>query len=195
MSQESEAYLGYLDREMTIMGILSAFCAAVPALILERLASAQGNELAEIWSRGEWFFWSASVLMLCSAALFYKQRSLLAFYYGRIALGKPLNGESASGLNVWKDLADSWTTWIPYQAGFGTGVAAAVEYAFAFLAYKHPCIREHDSCYECFVVLLLVAWLGLMVATHKDRSIRWQGNPWVDGIGRIWNGLRKKKGQ
>ncbi len=39
MNDNAKHYLGYLDKEMNIMGVLSAFCVTVPALVLERLAS------------------------------------------------------------------------------------------------------------------------------------------------------------
>jgi hypothetical protein len=188
---ESEQYLGYLDKEMTIMGILSAFCVAVPSLVLERLTSApKESELVEIWSQGEYSFLVASILMLFSAALFYKQRSLLAFYYGRIALGKPLKGHPEPEFKDWKELADSWTTWIPYNAGVWTGVAAGFEYFSAFLAYKHPYFQKHASCCAFIVISALVVFLGGMLCVHMDRAVRLQDNPWIEGLNR----LHKKKG-
>jgi hypothetical protein len=112
MSDETDGYLRYLGKEMNIMGILSTFCVAVPALFLERLASAaKDTDLAMIWSSGKTYFWIASALLLVSTALFYKQRSLLAFYYGRIALGEPPPRHvSVPDYETWADWADSWTT-------------------------------------------------------------------------------------
>jgi hypothetical protein len=46
------------------------------------VASTDKGDLATIWYAGKNYFWIASALTLGSAALFYKQRSLLAFYYG-----------------------------------------------------------------------------------------------------------------
>src|SRR5262245_45379342 len=37
----ANAYLAYLDKEMTIMGILSTFCVAVIALMVDRVGSAE----------------------------------------------------------------------------------------------------------------------------------------------------------
>jgi hypothetical protein len=186
MSKESEQYLGYLDKEMTIMGILSAFCLGVPSVILERLTSAKDNELASIWACGEFYFWAASFLMLCSATLFYKQRSLLAFYYGRIALGKPPDTDCGPEFKTWTDRADSWTTWIPYNAGIWVGAAATAEYVFGLASYKCSSIQQHASCYACLIVLILPIWLVAMVKVHIDRPIEFKGNPWIEGVDRIW---------
>jgi zinc transporter ZupT len=191
MNKESDQYLGYLDKEMSIMGVLSAFCVAVPSLVLERLVSAaKESELASIWSHGEMYFWIASVLMLVASALFYKQRSLLAFYYGRIVLGKPVDGPSVPDLKGWEDWADSWTTWIPYNAGFWTGLAAGVEYVLAFLSHTCSSIRQSVcSPYAWAPILALLVLLGVMVYFHWDRPIRYWGNPWIEG----WNRRREKR--
>jgi hypothetical protein len=53
-----------------------------------------------------------------AALFFYRQRSLLAWYYGQIALcltGKDPTGRGLSGL---LDDADSWESWYFYQIGF-----------------------------------------------------------------------------
>lgn len=186
MAVEEDKYLGYLDKEMSIMGILSTFCVAVPALILERLASAaKESDLAAIWGRGETYFWIASALMLISAALFYKQRSLLAFYYGRISRGEPpTRNTSVPNYVTWQDWADSWTTWIPYHAGFWVGAGAVLEYAIAFLS-----VKGSIWAWGAAPLLALAAGLAMMVIIQKDRPIRFSDNPWVAGIKR----LRKRK--
>lgn len=191
VNKESEQYLGYLDKEMSIMGVLSAFCVAVPSLVLERLVSAsKESELATIWSCGELYFWIASALMLIASALFYKQRSLLAFYYGRIALGKPVDDPPSPDLKRWEDWADSWVTWIPYNTGFWTGLAAAVEYVLAFLS--RTCSSIHQSVrspYAWSPILGLLLLLFAMAYFHWDRPVRYWGNAWTEG----WNRHREKR--
>jgi len=39
----TKAYLEYLDKEMTIMGILSTFCVAAAALLIDPVGSAEHN--------------------------------------------------------------------------------------------------------------------------------------------------------
>src|SRR6266581_6587264 len=157
-------YLEYLDKEMSIMGILSTFCVAVPALILERLASATAGELVTIWQAGERCFWTGSVLFLVAAALFYKQRSLLAFYYGRIALADSTDGVGAV---KWKECADSWTAWLPYHFGFWLGVAATVEYVIGFASQKYPTLRN-NVCWCAMPIVIAVFICALFAFIAKD---------------------------
>jgi hypothetical protein len=170
-----DRYLGYLDKEMSIMGILSTFCVAVPALIVERLASANAGELLAIWQAGERFFWTGSVLFLVGVALFYKQRSLIAFYYGRIALADSTDGV---GLAKWKECADSWTAWLPYHFAFWLGVAATVEYVIGFASQAHPTLRSTMwSSVMPVVIAVMICVAFAFVA--KDRPIRFRDNPWL----------------
>lgn len=178
MSDKTEQYLNYLDKEMSIMGILSTFCVAVPSLVLERLASAKDNDLASIWSTGKDYFWIASALMLLSAALFYKQRSLLAFYYGRIALGKPPPSfPTPPQLKDWdwKDWADSWTTWIPYHIAFWIAMSGAFEYLLGFSLL----LRVHVGHYAMIVFSAIIT---VTVFVHKDRPLLLRCNVWVERI-------------
>ncbi|HEV3100507.1 MAG TPA: hypothetical protein VGY75_12405 [Candidatus Udaeobacter sp.] len=188
MNDGTDGYLGYLSKEMNIMGILSTFCVAVPALVLERLASAaKDTDLATIWTSGKTYFWIASALLLVSASLFYKQRSLLAFYYGRIALGEPpLPHVSVPDYKTWTDWADSWTTWIPYHAAFWVGVVAILEYVFALVSYKRASIQEHVCGYILLPTLVLAIGLIVMAIVHKDRPIRFSDNAWIVGINRMF---------
>ena len=59
-----KTYLDYLDKEMTIMGLLSTFCVAVVALALERVASAKEGGLVAVWELGYRFIVIGSGLML-----------------------------------------------------------------------------------------------------------------------------------
>jgi len=80
-SKGTDAYLEYLDREMTIMGILSTFSVALAALVIERIASAQTlTVLQMVWDKSAIYLLVGSASALVGAALFYKQRSLLAWY-------------------------------------------------------------------------------------------------------------------
>lgn len=177
--KRTNRYLEYLDKEMSIMGILSTFCLAVPALVLERLASATGSELAKIWSLGEPFFWVGSLLLLFSAALFYKERSLLAFYYGRIALGKPPDGVREGESADWIYYADSRTTWIPYDIAYWLVRAAAIEYVFGFCSGKYQPIRQHVCWYVLIPVIATIVICPCFALIAKDRRIRFRDNAWL----------------
>jgi hypothetical protein len=93
-----EIYLNYLDKEMTIMGILSTFAIAVPAFVLERAFSAGSGFFYDLRTLGQNYLLTGSALMLLAAAAFYKQRSQLAWYYGQIALGVCLSNSFGCAL-------------------------------------------------------------------------------------------------
>jgi hypothetical protein len=52
MDDPVSKYCDYLDKEMTIMGLLSAFAVGVPAVVLDRTAGADSSThaaLANVW--------------------------------------------------------------------------------------------------------------------------------------------------
>src|SRR5262245_49949496 len=74
-------YGEYLDKEMTIMGLLSAFSVAVPAFVLDRTAGAKPVEqlaLANLWSDDRPLLLAGSLALFLAALGFYLQRSHLA---------------------------------------------------------------------------------------------------------------------
>jgi hypothetical protein len=104
--------LGYLDKEMTIMGILSTFCLAIIVLVIKELDSPL---LQPVWSSSCYYIVAALGLILLAALFFYKQRSYLAWYYGQICLKICCHPDEVRGFI---DDADSWETWISYQLAF-----------------------------------------------------------------------------
>ena len=79
MATESK-YLEYLDKEMAIMGILSTFCAAVVALVLDRICGAELDKkslFVRLWREDSTFVILRLVSTGIAGALFYKQRSAL----------------------------------------------------------------------------------------------------------------------
>jgi len=162
---KAEHYLGYLDKEMSIMGVLSTFCLAVPSLFFERVISADPNSIAHdflvaLWHNGSLFLVVASCLMLCGAAFFYKQRSKLAWFYGQIALKMALPDYTARDLAQCLKDADSWETWIPYHSAYYATISSTTGFAFAILAVYFQFIHAHS----CFIAVALLAIFILVLA-------------------------------
>ena len=106
---------------MTIMGILSTFCIAAVALVLDRIGSADLEKktlFALLWRDQRLFVLLGSSCVALAAALFYQQRSALAWFYGQISLS--IESPSINGIETddWYKDADSWATWTPYQSAF-----------------------------------------------------------------------------
>ena len=121
MTASSGAYCDYLDKEMTIMGLLSAFSIVVPAAVLDRVGGTKltdHNLFAQIWNNDRILILSGSLAFLLAALAFYLQRSLLAIYYGQLRFNQtPARYGSKSEVRILRE-ADSWLTWTPYQSGF-----------------------------------------------------------------------------
>jgi hypothetical protein len=118
---DPKPYLDYLDKEMTIMGILSAFSVAAPAGILVTVIGKDSQVAASVWSSSQLFLIAASIVCVLAASLFYKQRSDLAWFYGQISLVQSRGGTDqklTEQLDNWLKEADAWSTWWPYCCGF-----------------------------------------------------------------------------
>jgi hypothetical protein len=170
-----ENYLGYLDKEMSIMGVLSTFCLAVPSLFFERVISADPNSIAhdflvKLWASGSSYLVIASCLMFFGAAFFYKQRSQLAWYYGQIALKMALPDYTARELEQWLKDADSWETWIPYQRAYYSTVFAVVGFV---LAFSSGYIHFIDACH-CYISAVLLFFYLLALILIRRNSVRFK---------------------
>lgn len=134
---DPKPYLDYLDKEMTIMGILSAFSVATSAGILVAVMGKDSPIAATIWNGGQIFILAGSIFGLVAASLFYKERSDLAWFYGRISLVQA-QGADDSSLSYWLEEADAWTTWWAYFCGFLALLAGFAEYLSALLFFAVP---------------------------------------------------------
>lgn len=160
--ESAKLYLDYLDKEMNIMGILSAFCVATVAFSLKELLEANGNSaptLQTIWINGAWYILIGSALILGAAACFYVQRSNLAWNYGQISLTLAAPTVTGLALYDWLRDADGWDTWIPYRCGFFFLWPGLAGYGVAALGFKCSWISnpKASTIYIAIVVLLLAA--------------------------------------
>ena len=133
-----DRYIGYLDKEMTIMGLLSAVSVGAPACILNLSLSKDVRNL--LWNPEHFFLVAGSTLCIFAALSFYAERSTLAWYYGQICLAEALSSkEEASGeLRDWLRDADSWETWWPYSWGFTFLIAGFAEFILALFFLMVP---------------------------------------------------------
>jgi hypothetical protein len=138
------SFLEYLDKEMTIMGILSTFSVGAIALFLNQVGSADLTKqtlFSLLWLRAPWYVLVGSAWILMAAGLFYNQRSTLAFYYGQITLATEAPNQINSLDSVeWMKEADSWETWIAYRVAFSSLWLGIFTEAFAFLQLR---LKQH----------------------------------------------------
>lgn len=132
---DTKPYLEYLDKEMSIMGILSAVSVLAPGGILSSVLASDKGVTRSIWDFGGLFIVAGSALCVVAALLFYKQRSRLAWFYGRICFCDAMEGSYAPSLRRWIEDADSWATWWPYDVGFTFLIVGFAQYFFTAFAY------------------------------------------------------------
>lgn len=165
MANESNNYLQYLDKEMTIMGILSTFCVAAIALVLDRVGSAEPQKQTFfycLWKNQSHNIILGSSCIALSAVFFYLQRSALAWFYGQISLS--IDSPDVNGIDTkeWYKDADSWATWVPYQNAF-----AALTIGIAFYGYGLTTAASLSS----IPVWLLWVTIGVGVPIHVGRML------------------------
>jgi hypothetical protein len=197
---DTRPYLEYLDKEMTIMGILSAASVAAPAGILGTLASKDGPLTTALWNAGSLFIVTASVLCVAAASCFYKERSQLAWLYGQICLTEALNEseEAPARLREWLSKADSWESWWPYSWGFTLLVAGAVEYLFAFFFLLVPprwrWLSAHAHLFKlcCFCGCAVAAVLTVVLQYYVLTRYKFSENYWGDFRSDVIKFLRRR---
>lgn len=186
MAEDLKPYLEYLDKEMTIMGILSAFSVAVPALVIDKIAGAKDStDLAKLWHDQSGIWLNGSAAILIAALFFYRQRSHLAWYYGQIALAQARKSTGDGSVLSWLTEADSWETWLFYREAF-------VSLAFGFLQFSIAVV-QHE--FKIDLPRLLTIWLpalGCIGALILQRRVltkyRYSERPWQD-----WWSTRKRE--
>jgi hypothetical protein len=162
-------YLDYLDKEMTIQGILSAFCVATIGLVLDKVLGADpkiASLLSTILMRGFAFVMLGSIAMALAALLFYLQRSYLARTYGDVASAAARNAAESS----WEPLplADE-IDWSSYQCGFAALTVAVFEYALV-LACRLDLVAAHRVWWGSGPILMGLLGLRLSFSFGAMRS-------------------------
>ena len=157
-------YLEFLDKEMTIMGILSAFCIGVVSLTLDRLLSAKQDDNSYFFRVavvGWQYVILGSVAIVIAAVCFYLQRSLLASNYGEICYQEAMGERDSDG----KYLKDTypWTFWISYQLGFGALVVGFVEYGLALTSPGTIRLQRHTTWTGLLALIIAAAILSLWI--------------------------------
>jgi hypothetical protein len=171
-------YCDYLDKEMTIMGLLTAFCVAVPALVLDRIATAKESEqkvLYIMWQSEQTMLVAGSLFFFLAAFGFYLQRSRLALYYGQLRFSRTEACYEGVTSKAILERADSWAAWIPYNNGFVLLVLGFAVYGAALFA------PQSGASHAIPIVgcLSLPALLCIAVNWRVKSKYRYEDHPWA----------------
>jgi hypothetical protein len=159
VSDKSAEYRKYLDKEMTIMGILSAFSVSAVVIVLKGLGDAKSDSvLRAIWDQGAVFVVTGCLFALTAALFFYLERSILAWYYGQLCLAE--NGLTLYSVRDWLYDADSWATWNRYKFAFALLSLSFFEFSCSLIAAASNFTNKyltflHDRPQVCTVINLL----------------------------------------
>jgi hypothetical protein len=161
--EDLKPYFDYVEKEMNIMGVLSAFCALAPALAIKELLENIGpspSYLGEIWITGRSFIVVATLLILAAAGFFYGQRSTLAWFYGQIALALIDPAMTGRSVQQWLRDADSWATWTRYKRSFLYLTLGAIGYSVAFGAAAFETPKLHmNIAFRAYLAIVVAAIL------------------------------------
>lgn len=168
MAEEVKPYLDYLDKEMTIMGILSAFCVGTAGLVAKEVLKVSDKGQLIVYQEDFYYIVTGSGLMIVAGAAFYWQRSLLAWHYGQVSLWVTDSSVSGRGLPDILQESDTWAVWIPYQADLWLTAAGFLVYLGAFLPI--PPIYEVSYAVALMITVALVVAVVCIVRLRRDRD-------------------------
>lgn len=196
MRSKCDKYLEYLDKEMTIMGVLSAIAVLAPAGILNAIVGEKNGARGEIWHSARAFITAGSTLCVLAAGFFYKQRSDLAWFYGQICLSDTYPADPPSGMSVSELMrsADYWSSWWPYSWGFTALWAGFGEYLMALILLVNSPWQMPNYARAVRLVTMwgwvigavIVAWVQWK-ALHRYES---NESPWCDA----WSDIKNRCG-
>lgn len=185
---KASAFVEYLDKEMNIMGILSVFSVAVAGLTIDRTAAAgNGSQLGSIWWHSAPLLMSTAFLALLAAFLFYRERSLLAWYVGQLALAEAT--ERPARFSQLLIDADAWSTWINYRLAFLSLYGAFLSLGLAVAREMIPSlehVRQRWLVGGPFCVLIVLSFAVHYIFTKYRLE---EASPWYV----LWTKIHQPK--
>lgn len=183
-----KVYLEYLEKEMTIMGVLSVFVALAVAGILDKTIGAPSGTSfgADLWNNQPTLISLGSASLLMAALLFYRQRSDLAFWYGQIAISLTAGKyDEPTTAQLIHDV-DVWSAWRKYYWAFAFLTLAFCLFAMALIAHLNDLTETAISLATlAAVVFVMSVWVRhqLVFETFDHEyapRIRWRQSTRVE---------------
>jgi hypothetical protein len=170
-------FLGYLDREMTIMRGL-----CVISLLFALPAIGINLQFHDIWVAGRYHVLAGAAGALVASYFFYIQLSHLAWYYGQIQLTQSLRDASPRpAVEDWLSDADGWGFWVRYRTGFIALLGAVACYVYGIAAASSEPLREVSVGWSLLAplgLMLGVAALQWYVLTKFSQAV----DPWKESL-------------
>ena len=131
-SPDVKIYLEYLDKEMTIMGILSTFCVGAAALVVDKVNSANTvGFYGALACKHPVQVYLGCGLLLAAGLCFYLQRSKLAHYYGSICISIVNKDATEWDTKRWLTEVYTYYAWMRYRTAFQILVLVPIVFGHA----------------------------------------------------------------
>jgi hypothetical protein len=177
VQDRNKAYLEYLDKEMNIMGILSAFSVIAAGLALDRTMGATAmTALAAMWASQSPYLLGGSLMLMIAGLYFYLQRSLLAWYYGQITLSMSEVRDLTPTTRQWLRDSDSWATWIHYRTAFAAVACGFLFYGFALFPGYLPWPAKQARMAVFGVIFVGASWTAIQ--QYVLTKFGFEDDPW-----------------
>lgn len=190
---DTKKYLEYLDKEMSIMGILSAFSMIAPGGILSALLASDKGPANALWATSSPFIAAGATFCVIAALCFYRERSILAWHYGQICLAELIEEDATAKTRELLRGADSWASWWSYSWGFTFLDFGFIDFLLAIIIHLAPphwaWCRDHLHTVKvvAFVVCPLAAIVIAALQWYALTRYRFSDHYWID----FWKDLGK----
>ena len=185
IDEATKIYLDYLDKEMTIQGILSAFCVTAAAVVFDRILGVDAKSasvlIASLQQKSAIYIFAAVTSLVLAALFFYLQRSKLAWLHGQISFAV---AHEMRGMNVPDDtntvagglaIGNSWSLWNCYKSGMSWLAATAAEAALAVVSAQERQASYATICAIAAIPLGAAIFFDVIlwhVMVHRDDRAR-----------------------
>lgn len=147
------------------MGILSTFCIIALGVVTEKLLYPSADAVFRFWKDTPRLCEAGLGGFLLSGLSFYRQRSLLAWYYGQLCLYQAQ--EDGEQVNEILANSDAWYNWRWYQAGFGFLTLAFVQLGLAVTGTFMPFIVHHELQFGSLGIVIVGVSFGGRIYAYK----------------------------
>jgi hypothetical protein len=183
---KTQNYLEYLDKEMSIMGVLSAVSVIAPGGILSVVLASDKGPANALWTASSFFLVAGAAMCIFAAMCFYGERSKLAWFYGQICLTEALEKDDVLEIRERLREADSWESWWRYSWGFDFLIAGFVEFLFAAFLYLAPShwalckLHLHFVKIIAFVMFPCIVAVTAVLQRYVFIRCKFSDYPWKD---------------
>jgi hypothetical protein len=157
----AELFLDYLEKENTILGVISTFCILAAAFVIKEVLSASSGQIEQVAKDAITYIYIGSALMFYAGHRYFRQRSLIAWYQGQISLA--IVHDDKRLLNDTINEVDTRFAWRYYNTASVITWFAFIEYSFALITTgsQFQFLKEHQLFISTGLTLIPIIAIAL----------------------------------